>query len=75
MANKIDKPQFTELNVNLNFIVTFTILICLMLFRNSQKKINNEIDDSQSTPSDYTIMVSNIPILPSDVASDLRDIF
>jgi hypothetical protein len=46
-----------------------------MLFRNSQKKINNEIDDSQSTPSDYTIMVSNIPILPSDVASDLRDIF
>lgn len=61
MANKKDRPEFISIQAYLNLAVSFAIMMSLMLFRRSQRQIDIEIDASQATPSDYTIMVKNIP--------------
>lgn len=52
------------------------VMIVLMIFRKSQRTIDRDIDDALCTPSDFTIIVKNIPKgLNCDYEKELRDIF
>lgn len=47
-----------------------------MIFRRSQRKLDAEIDDSQTSPADYTVIVKNIPKnLETNYKRDLTHIF
>lgn len=53
-----------------------TVMIVLLFFRASQRKIDIEIDAKVCSPSDYTVCVKNIPTgLDVDYAKELRTIF
>jgi predicted RNase H-like nuclease (RuvC/YqgF family) len=52
------------------------IIVILLLFRRSQRRINAEIDELQNSPSDYTIMVRGIPTnKDSDYNESLKNFF
>lgn len=61
LPNKMDNESEMEIQENLNLLSCFLIIIVLMLFRRSQRKINAEIDEKQNSPADYTIIVRGIP--------------
>ena len=61
LPNKMDNDSEMEIQENLNLLSCFLIIIVLMLFRRSQRKINAEIDEKQNSPADYTIIVRGIP--------------
>lgn len=51
-------------------------MIFLIVFRREQKKLDAHIDESQLTPSDYTILVRNIPkTLPVNYRWELTNMF
>lgn len=61
LPNKKNNADQMEIQQYLNLLSCFLIVFLLMLFRRSQRIINAEIDQKQNSPSDYTIMVRNIP--------------
>lgn len=44
----------------LNFVVVLALIFYFQIMRKNQRKIDKDCDESNTTPSDYTIMVSNI---------------
>lgn len=60
-VNKIGNPQSVEIQQYLNLLTAVIIMIVLIFFRRSQRVLNAEIDISQQTPQDYSIIVRNIP--------------
>ncbi|CAD8188436.1 unnamed protein product [Paramecium octaurelia] len=61
IANKLNNSEVVVFIQKANLIMLIIMIILLQLFRRHQKKLDNQIDESQLTPSDYTIMVTNIP--------------
>jgi len=56
--------------------VSITMMMVLIFFRKSQRKIDNTIDEAHLTPQDYTIIVKNIPKkLKTDYKKELEHIF
>ena len=62
LANKLSNLEQYKMQTRLCAISYGLIMITLMIFRKIQRKINVEIDQHQLTPSDYTIIVKNIPV-------------
>lgn len=60
---------------NLSLIVVAANMITFLFFRRAQRSIDIEVDESQLTPSDYTICVKNIPQLKEDIKDSLKNIF
>lgn len=76
LPNKLNNEEALELQENLNLVACGLIIILLILFRRSQRKINAEIDEKQNSPADYTIMVKNIPSNRNcDYVKDLKEFF
>jgi hypothetical protein len=51
-------------------------MVLIVVFRRMQLKLDIEIDESQLTPSDYTICVKNIPTgLDIDYKRELTTLF
>jgi hypothetical protein len=42
--------------------LVFILIATLLFFRRSQRQINDKVDESQLSPSDYTVMIKNIPL-------------
>lgn len=61
LVNKSNDSIAMEFQQNLNILSCFLIILLLLWFRRSQRKINAEIDEKQNSPADYTIIVRNIP--------------
>jgi hypothetical protein len=60
----------------INSMSLTVIMSLLVIFRRMQLKLDIEIDESQITPSDYTICVKNIPKgLQVDYKHELTSIF
>ena len=62
IANKKSIGKFRNFQIYLNIIPYVLIMIVLMIFRKIQRKVNVVVDINQLTPSDYTVIVKNIPI-------------
>jgi hypothetical protein len=61
VINKKDHPELMTIQKYLSFCSNICMLILLLFFRKSQREINMYIDVSQTTPSDYSIMITKIP--------------
>ncbi|CAD8205212.1 unnamed protein product [Paramecium pentaurelia] len=61
IANKLNNSEVVVFIQKANLIMLIIMIILLQIFRRHQKKLDNQIDESQLTPSDYTIIVTNIP--------------
>ncbi|KAL4498327.1 hypothetical protein ABPG72_013133 [Tetrahymena utriculariae] len=59
LANK--SQQTADIQELLNFFTIFTLMILLIFFRKNQKEIDLKCDEKELTPSDFTIMVKDIP--------------
>ena len=62
LANKTSRHDQYKIQTRLFSITYILTMITLMIFRKIQRRINSEVDQNQLTPSDYTIIVKNIPI-------------
>lgn len=60
-VNKLGNEEAIEIQNYLNLLTAIIIMIVLIFFRRSQRLINAEIDVSQQTPQDYSIIVKNVP--------------
>ena len=71
------QSKVDEIVTNFN-IITFICLICLfivnLLFINLSEAIVNEINFNEQSPSDYTLMISDIPKTQSD-PEELKNVF
>ncbi|CAD8158550.1 unnamed protein product [Paramecium pentaurelia] len=61
LANKRFQSILTELPHYFNFSSVIFILIIIFFFRKSQLIIDNDCDIKENTPSDYTLIVKDIP--------------
>lgn len=60
----------------LNLISLSIIMVVLVLFRRSQRRLDIQIDESQITPSDFTVCVKNIPKgLAVDYKKEITNLF
>ena len=75
MANKMGHDEFIEPQEYLNLIVGIIVMVCLMYFRKSQRYIDKEVDVQFITPSDYALIVKNVPKDQSNYEHHLRYIF
>jgi len=76
LPNKMNNPSAMQIQQDLNLVSCFLIIVILLLFRRSQRRINAEIDELQNSPSDYTIMVRGIPTnKDSDYNESLKNFF
>ena len=71
IGNKMNDPTSYYIKSWLNFITICIILILLQLFRRHQRLTDREIDRGLTSPSDYTIMLTKLPIGEYD-ESDIR---
>ncbi len=62
LANTKDHPERAEIQSTLCLTVTVLLMIFLIYFRYKQRSINSEIDVSNVTPSDYTVLIRNVPL-------------
>ena len=62
LANKKNSRYNHRNQIYINVALYVFCMITLMIFRKIQRKVNATIDQNQLTPSDYTIIVKNIPI-------------
>ncbi|KAL4444843.1 hypothetical protein ABPG74_016051 [Tetrahymena malaccensis] len=76
MANVLDK-MYRETNYDFHFSIAAVIVQLLLniLFRRSQRKIEQDVDIACSTPSDYTIMVQNVSQDITNIKETLKQIF
>ncbi|CAD8169509.1 unnamed protein product [Paramecium pentaurelia] len=75
LANVYDREDIRNLQSNLSLVVVFANMVSFLFFRKAQRSIDIEVDESQLTPSDYTICVKNIPKLNEDYREVLKNIF
>ncbi|CAK58012.1 unnamed protein product (macronuclear) [Paramecium tetraurelia] len=75
LANVYDREDIRNLQSNLSLVVVFANMVSFLFFRKAQRSIDIEVDESQLTPSDYTICVKNIPNLNQDYKEVLKNIF
>lgn len=61
MANILDDPETLEWRIYLPISVCCVCIIMLSIHRNDQEKINLRCDVMNTTPADYTVMVTEIP--------------
>ena len=74
--NSIKNDNFTLLQAAFNLLGNLLIMIILMIFRRSQRMINIIVDEKNTTPADYSIMVTNIPIKENyNYRAELKKIF
>ncbi|KRX04111.1 hypothetical protein PPERSA_08326 [Pseudocohnilembus persalinus] len=68
--------KYLPLQHILNLAASLTVMVVLIFFRRSQRILDRDIDDVQCTPSDFTIIVKNIPKgLDCDYEKELKHIF
>lgn len=58
---RASRPDQIHILQMINSMSLTVIMILLVYFRHVQYKLDIEIDESQITPSDFTIIVKNIP--------------
>lgn len=51
-----------EFQAYLDIAMVLAIMVVLMFFRVSQRQLEVDVDISYISPSDYTVMVRNIPV-------------
>ncbi|CAK77359.1 unnamed protein product (macronuclear) [Paramecium tetraurelia] len=61
LANKRFQTILTQLPHYFNFSSVIFILVIIFFFRKSQLIIDNDCDIKENTPSDYTLIVKDIP--------------
>ena len=61
LANKRNSYSFYNLQNWLNFTTIISLILLMSYFRKQQKLLHIKCDESEVTPSDYTIYVKNIP--------------
>lgn len=75
LANVFDRVDIRTMQSNLSLVVVFANMVSFLFFRKAQRSIDIEVDESQLTPSDYTICVKNIPKMNVDYRDVLKNIF
>lgn len=76
LANKLDLEEAHDVQCYFSIVTEFILIIILMMFRKHQRKIDAVVDEQTNTPSDYSIMVTGIPIgLKCDYAKELKNLF
>jgi len=60
-ANKRFEVVLSDLPKYFNFSSVLFILIIIFFFRKSQLGIDNECDIRENTPSDYSIIIKDLP--------------
>ena len=69
-------PGLIGIQSDLNLLTNIIVMILLLFFRQSQRKIDDKIDAQLTSPADYTIMVRNIPKrLKIDYEQELKKLF
>lgn len=61
IANKVSNKDYAQISDLLNIVTSVTIMALLIYFRKDQKDIDIQCDIKEITPSDYTILVMNLP--------------
>ena len=74
LANKRFKVNEILTSDWFNATTVMLIFVLLFLFRRSQLNIDNRCDILENTPSDYTLIVSNIPKI-NNPAKELKEYF
>ena len=72
-----NQKKVDDILVNFNiipFICLLCLFICNMIFLNLSEAIVNEINFNEQSPSDYTLMISDIPTTQSD-PQELKNVF
>ncbi|EGR32796.1 hypothetical protein IMG5_070780 [Ichthyophthirius multifiliis] len=62
IVNKKFQLNLGEIQDMLNFTTIIVLMIILFLFRKQQKEIDIQCDIAELTPSDYSIIIKNLPI-------------
>ncbi|CAD8115777.1 unnamed protein product [Paramecium sonneborni] len=75
LANVYDRQDIRNWQSNLSLVVVLANMFSFLFFRKAQRSIDIEVDESQLTPTDYTICVKNIPKLDEDYREVLKNIF
>jgi hypothetical protein len=63
MSNKIDRQDLINIVDLLNLVVIVLSLVFFICVRRSQYRMYSLIDEDAQTEADYTLMISNVPIL------------
>ena len=61
LPNKINSKEYMMIQETLNLVAGLLIMIILLFFRKSQRDLNDQVDAVVNSPSDYSILVKNIP--------------
>lgn len=76
LVNKTSKNEANEIQHYLNFSSVIGVIIFMIFYRKNQKELFLRIDLKETTPSDYTIIVKNIPTdLNIDIEKSLYEYF
>jgi hypothetical protein len=75
-VNRKSNPELLIYSDICDILTTISIMVMLIFFRISQRNLNKEIDELNCTPSDFTIVVYNIPLgLDDNYIENLKNVF
>ncbi len=73
--SKADKIKYLDIILYLNSVGIIVLLIFSIAVRRKLIRINNDLDESQLTPSDYSVIARNLPLDldPKDLKEKLQE--
>lgn len=76
LPNKKDNKEYMMIQETLNLVAGILIMIILLFFRKSQRDLNDLVDSETNSPSDYSILVKNIPTFRGvDYQKEIKNFF
>ena len=76
LANKLKDQQAIGLQQWLNLTTVVALIIYFQYFRHKQRSVSIKLDENTVSPSDFTFVVSNVPIRSAQtIKNDLEEFF